>query len=325
MKLWHIAILSALLAVAAGVVRAYPPVPRGEMRQYVPAARAASEATLLFTGDIMLSRSVGAKMAALDDWQWPFTAIASTTRSADLAFGNLETTISKRGSANGCGYCFRADPRVVEGLSWAGFDVLSVANNHIGDYGPDAFVDTLQYLAASDISVAGGGRDLSEARAPIVRTVGNTRVAYLAYTNLLPASVCATDTKAGANCFDNERMRADIARAREAADVVAVSFHTGTEYEPQHNAFQERVYRAAIDAGANLVVGHHPHVVQDMEQYRAGWIIYSLGNFVFDQTFSEATVRGSMLEATVRDGAIRSVELVPVMLSRDYRVSPILR
>ncbi|MCC6405457.1 MAG: CapA family protein [Candidatus Yanofskybacteria bacterium] len=322
MKLWHVPALVALLALAAGVVVAYPPPSRGSVSiPSIPHSRP----TLLFVGDIMLSRSVGERMAALNDWQWPFGGIASVTQSANVAFANLETTISERGVKGGCGYCFRADPRALEGLSAAGFDVLSVANNHMWDYGPDAFADTLQYLAVNNISSVGGGRTLAEAQGPVMRTAGDVRVAYLAYTDLLPASACATVERAGVNCFDDARMRADIARARGMADVVVVSFHTGTEYKPEHNMVQERIYHAAVDAGADLVIGHHPHVVQDMEQYRTGWIVYSLGNFVFDQTFSVATMQGAMLEVVLQDKAVASVQLIPVTLSRDYRVSPVVR
>lgn len=321
MKLWHVPALVALLALAAGVVAAYPP-PRSSMPTL---SVSNSRATLLFAGDIMLSRSVGARMATLNDWQWPFGGIASITQGATLAFANLETTVSERGAKGGCGYCFRADPRVMEGLVAAGFDVLSVANNHMWDYGLDAFTDTLQYLAASNISGVGGGRNLAEAQGPVVRIAGDTRVAYLAYTDLLPASACATAERAGVNCFDDVRMRGDITRARGVADVVVVSFHTGTEYAAEHNIIQERIYHAAIDAGADVVVGHHPHVVQDMEQYRSGWIVYSLGNFVFDQAFSEATMRGAMLEVSLQNKAVTSVQLLPVVISRDYRVSPVIR
>ena len=323
MKRWQVCVIVLLLAACAWTVVSYGRrdvdiVKRVPVSSPIPALQSV---TLLFTGDIMLSRSVGDQMMALHNWQWPFERIASVTRAADLTFGNLETTISTRGAKRGCGYCFRADPKAVEGLVRAGFDVLSVANNHIWDYGPDAFTDTLRYLAVNDISVTGGGRNAVEARAPVVRTVRDTRIAYLAYTDILPASAGALASRAGANIWDEQRMKEDVARARSLADVVVVSFHTGTEYEPLHNATQERIYHAIIDAGADLVVGTHPHVVQDVERYNGKWIAYSLGNFIFDQNFSDETRKGLMLSVAVSGGHITDVSRIPVDISKDYQVT----
>jgi poly-gamma-glutamate synthesis protein (capsule biosynthesis protein) len=202
---------------------------------------------------------------------------------------------------------------------YAGADVVSLANNHMWDYGLPALEDTLGYLATNDISAAGAGRTLEEARGPIVRTVGGTRIAYLAYTNILPESALATDVRAGVNLYNAIRMVADIARARTLADIVVVSFHTGTEYEVRHNADQERIYRSAIDAGADLVVGHHPHVVQDTERYKGKWIAYSLGNFVFDQNWSDATRQGMLLDVSVQNGEIVAVATRSVDISKQYQ------
>lgn len=253
--------------------------------------------TLLFVGDVMLARSVGDAMAARDDWLWPFARIASVTRAADLAFANLETTVATRGTASGCGYCFRADPKAVAGLVYVGFDVLSVANNHSHDYGPDALSDTLRNLRTNGISPVGDN-------GPIVKTVRGTRIAYLAYSEPI----------------NTTRMASDIVQARAMADVLIVSVHAGTEYEPVHNATQERISHAAIDAGADLVIGTHPHVVQDMERYNGKWIAYSLGNFVFDQNWSDATRHGLMLTVKVRDGHIADITQTPIEISKQYQV-----
>ena len=327
MKRWEVYTLIVLAALGAWAVVLYPPGTRvvRQERNPTPTADPTSEATvpvtLLFVGDIMLSRSVGDMMTVRSDWSWPFAAVASVTHAADLAFANLETTISMRGSVNGCGYCFRADPRVMEGLVFAGFDVLSVANNHMWDYGLPALEDTLSSLAANDIDAAGGGRVLNEARGPVIRTVRGTRIAYLAYTNILPASAQAAEARAGVNLYDPTRMTEDITRARSQADVVVVSFHTGTEYEPIHNADQERIYHGAIDAGADIIIGHHPHVVQDIEKYNGKWIAYSLGNFIFDQNWSDETRRGLMLTVTVIDGRITDVASRSVDISKRYQAS----
>jgi poly-gamma-glutamate synthesis protein (capsule biosynthesis protein) len=297
MKIWQIVVTVALLATSAWVVVSYPP--GGQVVELVnsPKPTPSREIALLFAGDIMLARSVGDMMTTKNDWTFPFERIASVTRSADLAFGNLETTISTRGTPSGCGYCFRANPRVTEGLVHAGFDVLSVANNHIHDYGADSYTDTLNYLVASNISAVGS--DL------VIKNIRGTRIGYLAY----------------AYPIDEAKIIADIARANQLSDVLVVSFHAGDEYELVHNAMQERVYRAAVDAGADLVVGTHPHVVQDMEQYHGKWIAYSLGNFVFDQNWSDATRHGILLDVVVNNKRIISVSSRPIEISKQYQVA----
>ncbi len=298
MKHWQIAaIMGLLMAGAAAIVICQPGARTVSTTRSVVPAPEVSPLTLLFVGDVMLARSVGDMMAWQHDWRWPFAAIASTTRAADLTFGNLETTISMHGAPTGCGYCFRADPRVMNGLTFAGFDVLSVANNHTHDYGPVAFADTIGYLASQSIAAAGGEK-------LVLETVRGTRVAYLAYTYPIA----------------EERMRADIALMRTQADIVVVSMHAGTEYEPVHDADQERIAHAAVDAGADLVIGTHPHVVQDVEQYNGKWIVYSLGNFVFDQDWSDATRQGLMVRATVAHGAIVSLDRIPIEISKQYQV-----
>lgn len=332
MQRWQVFATILLLAACAWAVIKFPPGARVVQQDaqnspepttaagptLTPAGHAV---TLLFVGDIMLSRSVGDTMDATQDWLWPFARIASVTAAADLAFANLETTISAKGVKSGCTFCFRADPQSVAGLVHAGFDVVSVANNHIWDYGPIAFSDTLNYLAVNDISAVGGGRNAEEAHAPVVRSVRGVRVAYLAYTDLLPKSAGALVDRAGANLWDEARMKLEVAQARTAADVVVVSFHTGTEYELKHNAAQQMKYHSIIDAGADLVVGTHPHVVQEVEQYAGKWIAYSLGNFVFDQNWSEQTRRGLMLSVTVTDGRISHVAQIPVEISKDFQTS----
>lgn len=328
MRAWQFIVVLVLSASAVWLVISYPAHPRTiEYALESPARvtetpKAASKSvSLMFAGDVMLSRSVGDTMLRLGNWNWPFANIASQTSVPDVMFVNLETPISLRGVAGGCGYCFRTDPRAIQGLVFAGIDVVSLANNHAWDYGLPALEDTLSYLAANDVSVAGAGRTLTEARGPVIRTVNGTRIAYLAYTDLLPVSAAATDVRAGVNEFDEGRMIEDISRARPQADVVIVSFHTGTEYETMHNTKQQHVYHAAIDAGADLVVGHHPHVVQDIERYNGKWIAYSLGNFIFDQNFSLATRMGMILDVTVTDGSIVNVATRSVDISKQYQAS----
>ena len=280
----------------------------------------ATTSTLVFVGDIMLSRNIGGLMAKNGDWNYPFMAMADYLKRADLTFGNLEGPLSLRGKRVESIYSFEADPRSVEGLVRSGFDVLSIANNHIWDYGAPAFEDTLKVLTDNGISPVGGGNSFEIAHTPAVKDVNGTKVAFLAYTDLLPPFL-GKDAPGPtvASPDDVVRMSSDIRNARSLADIVVVSFHFGEEYATVHNSFQEGLAHAAIDAGADLVVGHHPHVVEDIEQYKGKYIAYSLGNFVFDQNFDADTRHGMLLSVTLRDKKIVSVAPQEVRFTETYQ------
>ena len=296
------------------------------------------DTTLLFVGDIMLSRSVGAVMRRKEDYSYPFRRIAEVLGSADITFGNLEGPISSRGEDQGSIYSFRADPRVVQGLEFAGFDVLSLANNHIMDWGAEALEDTIRFLREKGIMSVGAGMDerqanegqalgihrnsveiSSPAAAGSRNSIGTVRVAFLAYTNLYPEGLVAGEGRQGVSDSRLENIVARVRDARNIGDIVVVSYHWGEEYKTESNESQKVLARAFIDAGADLVIGHHPHVAQEIEKYKNGWIAYSLGNFVFDQDFSEETMKGLMLRVFARDGKISRVEKVPILLTDTFQ------
>jgi poly-gamma-glutamate synthesis protein (capsule biosynthesis protein) len=280
---------------------------------------APQKSTLMFAGDIMLSRAVGDEMQRRGDWRWPFLLIADETRMADILFGNLEGPISDTGEDAGAPYSFRAHPRAVEGLTFAGFDVLSVANNHIGDWGRSALEDTLNILNENNIAYAGGGFNEEEAHEAKVIEVHGTRFGFLAYTPYASKSVQATTKQSGITAFTVDAMIRDIESAKQSSDAVIVSLHYGDEYSKEENAHQQKWSRAAIDAGANLVIGHHPHVPQRVERYKEGYIAYSLGNFVFDQTFSQETMNGMLLKVDFEGSNISEVAQVPTGISKSFQ------
>ena len=144
-------------------------------------------------------------------------------------------------------------------------------------------------------------------------------VAFLAYTNLYPEGLVAGEGRPGVSDARLENVLERIAEARGRADVVVVSYHWGDEYQTTSNSSQQKIARSLIDAGTDLVIGHHSHVVQEVEKYKDGWIAYSLGNFVFDQDFSEETMRGLMLRAFVRGRKISRVEQVPIRISKTFQ------
>jgi poly-gamma-glutamate synthesis protein (capsule biosynthesis protein) len=279
------------------------------------------EASMLFVGDIMLSRSVGDLMAAKNNYLWPFEKIADFLKSADFTFANLETPVSNRGVKVGSIYSFRSDPRSINGLTSAGFDLVSIANNHAWDYGRDAFVDTMDHLSNADISYAGGGHSYQEAHDGVVQEIQGTKVGFLAYTNLLPKSLSASGNNPGLAIYDEKQMVDDIVRMKTKASVVVVSFHWGEEYHPVHNALQEQIAHTAIDAGADLIIGHHPHVPEDIEQYSGKYIVYSLGNFIFDQNWSAETMKGLAVRVWLKNNTIYRLEQIPINISKEYQAS----
>ncbi len=277
---------------------------------------------LLFAGDIMLSRAVGKKIQKAGDQNFPFLKIADTIRSADFAFANLENPISNHGSNQGSIYSFRADPKTAEGLTFAGFDAASIANNHIWDWGSEALLDTINILKEHHIIPLGAGKDFASANAPQFFTLGNTRLALLAFTTLYPKSLEATAKTFGVSNPDLANIKSQIALARNEADLVIVSLHWGDEYQTHSNRSQQQLARAIIDSGANLVIGHHPHVLQEMEEYHGGYIFYSLGNFIFDQNFSEVTRLGGLARVIIRHQKIESVEIIPIRINDQFQPEP---
>ncbi len=278
------------------------------------------EYTLLFTGDVMLSRAVGARMAAMKDWSLPFRLIADTLRGAGLRYCNLECPISDRGTNLHHLYSFRADPKSIEGLSTAGFNVVSQANNHAYDWGPEALLDSLARLRAAGIHPVGAGENALAAHYPLLITVGALRVAFLAYVNVEPHEAAAGVNRPGVAWLDPAQALADIRFARPLADLVIVCPHWGVEYAARPSRNQVDLAHQMIDAGADLIVGSHPHVTQPLENYHGHWISYSLGNFVFDQE-SPATHRGLMLKVTVRNKKIADVQPMEIRINSDYQAA----
>ncbi|PIR86717.1 MAG: hypothetical protein COU11_04375 [Candidatus Harrisonbacteria bacterium CG10_big_fil_rev_8_21_14_0_10_49_15] len=293
--------------------------------------------TLLFTGDIMLDRGVAGVIRREQDPLYPFLKIAEVTSAADITIGNLEGPISSRGQNQGSVYSFRFEPvGSIHGLQYAGFDVLSLANNHIWDWGRDALLDTVTHLESAGIKTAGAGADESIANAPAVSVLPDgTQIAFLSYTNLYPAGLAAGPDWPGVSHYGLISMTTAISKAKaDGADVVVMLIHWGTEYEQQSSPDQQYVARQLIDAGADLIIGHHPHVAQEVEEYisplvagahsgrsaeRIGYIAYSLGNFVFDQNFSDATMRGLMAEATIQAGKIVDFKTIPIRINNTFQ------
>ncbi len=270
--------------------------------------------TLAFTGDVMFGRTVNMHMLATSgDDPYPFTHTASFLRTFDLTIGNLECVVSKGGTPvdKPPPFLLRGDPRAYDRLVHAGFDVVSVANNHSGDYGKEAFLAEILALPGYGITPVGGGRNKREAHAPVLKTVRDTTIAFLAYDEIVPYSFAATDSAPGHAWLNEDDVRRDVPMACRQADFVIVFMHWGTEYFTEFNTHQRYLARVAIDSGADLVVGAHPHVIEPYEYYRGKPIIYSLGNFVFDYMDAEVVRRGHILTLTLDKKRLLNWNLVP--------------
>ncbi len=281
-----------------------------------------SEVSVILVGDIMLDRGVEWKIKQNNDWSWPFLKIADYLKTADIVFGNLESPISDKGEKVGSIYSFRADPNSMEGLIFAGFDVLSLANNHALDYGRLALEDTFSRLETAKISYVGGGMNKIESSQVVIKEVNGTKIGFLAYTNLCSSLWNASEEKAGINCIsesDFENVQKEIKKAKSSVDVLIVSLHSGEEYVQALTDFQTSFAKMAIDAGADIMTEGHPHVVQKNETYKNGYIFYSLGNFVFDQNFSEETMQGEMIKILIENKKIKEVTPINITINENFQ------
>ena len=269
--------------------------------------------TLVVVGDIMLDRGVGTKIKE-SGAEFPFERVAGILREADLAFGNLESPISSLGAAaKGKEVTFRSALEVVSGIRDAGIDVVSLANNHASDYGPAALTETMDVLAHSGVTYIGAGANPAAARRPANRVIKGVKVSLLAYTYRFHMVVEAQEKRPGVAIASSEQIQADVKKAKKWADVVIVSFHWGWEYSDHPDAETRKLAHLTVEAGADLVIGHHPHVIQGVEAYKGGLICYSLGNFIFDQR-GKRTRRGLILRCQIGKSGVLKAEFLPVVI-----------
>ena len=269
----------------------------------------------MFTGDILLAGKVGREIAVHGPAA-PFAKVASLLHGADLAVGNLECSLSTRGEARkDKTFTFRGRPEAAAALRAAGFDVVTLANNHSCDYGPEALADTLAACRACAVRPVGAGATANEARRPAVVRGGQPplTVAILAFSNMLPKQFYAGVDRAGTNPASVEAVARDVAAARAEAEVVVVLFHWGTERSDTPSRNQRRLAYAAADAGADLVVGHHPHVLQGIEVRGNCIIAYSLGNFLFPSR-SISTRQTMILSYTPEGRGKAKVQVIPCVI-----------
>lgn len=271
--------------------------------------------TVAGAGDMIFDRQVKALIKKAGG-EAPLARVASILKAADIAIANLESTLASGGKRNADkDVTFRGDPRGIESLKVAELDAVSLANNHILDYGPEPLLDTIEALDEAGIGHAGAGKNKTAAWTPATIERNGTTTAYLAFSHIIPAGFIAQDDRAGfaSGRMDMSLVEDAIREAQGTHDYVIVSFHWGVEYTDNPTAEQVKNAHIAIDAGADMVLAHHPHVIQGVEFYKDGLIAYSLGDFVFDH-YSRKTGEAFILGASMGPDGISDVTAIPVYL-----------
>lgn len=270
----------------------------------------AEEIVINAVGDIMLAGR-WAPLLRHKGYDYPFNGVRSVLAMGDINLANLESPIAVGGSEySGKQFRFRAAPLAAHALRDAGFNLVTLANNHSMDFGSEALVETLQHLKNNGTAWIGAGKNLAEARKMALYTLKGKKIAFLAYSLTQPTEFFAGVNRSGTAPGYEKMVTADVLSARSQADVVIVSFHWGKEASGIVQQYQRSAAHNAIEAGADVIIGHHPHVLQGIERYKNGIIFYSLGNFTFASKSTTADV-----SAIVRlrfDDARRTAEILPL-------------
>lgn len=261
------------------------------------------EITIIATGDVIPARSVNSKMVTLHDFTYPFVKTALFLKKADAVFINLESPF-----VSGCqptleGMVFCGDERSVDGLSYAGVSVASVANNHAGNYGVEGMKNTVRLLSSKNIKITGLGE-------PAILQIKDKTFGFLGFNDIGIGG-------AGIAQADPKQITLEVSTLRHQVDFVIVTFHWGIEYQSDPTERQRFLAHAAIDAGADLIIGNHPHWVQGVEQYKGKFITYAHGNYVFDQMWSQETREGVIGQYTFDRNGLKNVAFFPVIID-DY-------
>ncbi len=299
-----------------------PPIPQdnppkspfskgGQKGDLAKGGEGAFEVSLIAVGDVMIGGHVK-EFTDQFSFNYPFEATRDILQNADLTFCNLEGPIAKNGvKEEGKEFTFKTEPKAAEGLANAGFDVVSLANNHIMDYGADALFETIEHLEKNNIKDIGAGKDLSSSRKPALFEVNGVTIAFLAYAFTFPLHFYAEPDKPGSAPGVSEFIERDIKKAKKKNDIVIVSFHWGAELMTEPKEYQIKIGHSAIDWGAAIVLGHHPHVLQGIEIYNKGLIAYSLGNFAFG-SYSKNVKDGMMLSIRFNKSGLKEAKIIPI-------------
>lgn len=252
--------------------------------------------TLIATGDIIPARSVNFQAISRNNFKWAFENTAEFLKNADITLINLESPLIKNCKPTNSGMVFCGDERHIDGLLFAGVDVANLANNHSQNYGTDGIKNTVELLNKNGIAATG-------VNGAVFKEINGIKFAFLGYNDI-----------SGGYIASNKQIASEIKNAKNNADVVVVSFHFGDEYTAQPNKRQKELAHLAIDSGADLIIGNHPHWIQPTEKYKGKFITYAHGNFIFDQMWSEKTKEGVIGKYTFSGKNLVDVEFLPIKI-----------
>lgn len=287
---------------------------------------------MVAVGDILLDRGI-ARRIERQGTRIVFARVRDVISKADLAFGNLECPLTEKCDRGPQRIAFKAEPRFAEALTYGGFDMASLANNHSMDCGPAGLLETMRHLKRSGVGWSGAGSTRAEAEAPVILSVKGVRIAFVSFTAVAPTvRAPLKDDEPSVALASRESLERAVASARKESDVVVVSLHWGEEYSSRPDREQVELARVAVEAGADIVLGHHTHTLAGLEVIikrsgtgtRYALVAYSLGNFAFDSPrwLGKRVTDSAILRYRVsRARGLISAEVLPVVLE-DYLPRP---
>lgn len=257
--------------------------------------------TLVATGDVLPARQVNINIQEKQNPNWPFEKTKELLSKADITFINLETPLVSNCPLSNSGFTFCGDSKNVNGLLFAGVDVVNFANNHASNYGSEGVVETVHILEENNVLVSG-------VHGPVYKDIDGVTFAFLGYNDI--------NIQPGTAQADEKLIKNEITRAKQNADIVVVQFHWGVEYTHEPSTRQKELAHFAIDQGADLVIGNHPHWYQAVELYNNKLITYSHGNFVFDQMWSQKTREGVVGKYVFYETELIDVDFIPILIKQ---------
>jgi poly-gamma-glutamate capsule biosynthesis protein CapA/YwtB (metallophosphatase superfamily) len=265
---------------------------------------------ILTAGDVMLG-SWTEDIIKKNGWHYSFSELDSILLDSHIFFVNLEAPFGQGGTAFEKTYTFQVTPDLVKVLKVGKINVVSLANNHIMDFGVESLKETFQILQENSIHYTGAGLNLKEARKPAILEVNGHRIAIASYSLTFPEEFWATDTSAG-TCFPYHTFfYNDLKQFKASSDLLIISFHWGAELLQSPKEYQVELAHNAIEAGADIIIGHHPHVIQGIEIYKGKIIAYSLGNFIFG-SYSEKARESMLLKFFYGTKGVERCKIYPI-------------
>lgn len=278
------------------------------------------EIKISLAGDVLLDGHIR-NYIHKDGYDYPWHYVKKYFQNDDITIVNLETSITRGGDKwADKQFNFRSDPQNVDAMKRNGIDVVSLANNHSLDYGYKGLKDTLKYLKEGDINSVGAGVDRQEAMKSVIIQIGNTKVGILGFSRVVPdVGWWATNNRAGlVGAYDGQLKNAlkTIEELKKEVDIVVVSVHWGKELQEKPREQEITAAKKMIDSGADIIAGHHPHILQGIDIYNGRPIFYSLGNFVFG-TKSELTANTMIAQLIYKDKILENIQIIPLNIVKN--------